>query len=571
MKIPAENLKKLLLETGVIKEADFVSAEEEAKRTSRDVADILISRGFITPEYLNQILASYFKVPLAELGQKELNEAILGILPEDVARTKNAVVFGKKDNTIQVAMLDPGDLDTINFIEQYTGKKVEIYLATEEDLKYAFSQYRKTMVQSFQKVIEEQLRAASRLRAGVGDLVKLASEVPVVAIVENIISYAASLNASDIHIEILADAILIRFHIDGILREVARLSSQIHPAIVARIKILSSLQIDEHAKPQDGRIKFKRGTDVFDMRIAIMPTYYGEKVVMRLLTASAKPLSFAELGMTDKQAEIVGENIKKTFGMVLSTGPTGSGKTTTQYSILSQLNRPEVNIVTIEDPIEYELPYVNQTQVNTKAGIDFASGLRAILRQDPNIIMVGEIRDADTAEIAVHAALTGHLVLSTLHTNDAPTAVPRLIDIGIPPFLVAATINMIMAQRLVRKICTSCIESYEPPATLKESVVDQLKISAPQSAPGYKMPKLLYRGRGCKLCGWSGYRGRVAIFEMLNIDEKIRNYIVDRNFTIDGLRQLAVAGGFETMFEDGLAKAERGITTIEEVLRVITE
>jgi len=571
MRIPSEDLKALLLETSLLNAEDFNSALIEAERTNRDTADVLISRGFLTPEYLAQILSGYFKVPLAELGQKELDETVLGILPEDIARSKNAVVFGKTERGIQTALLDPGDLETISFIEQYTGKKVEPYLATEDDLKYALSQYRKTIVRNFQNVIQEQIRAASRLKIAGGDLAKLATEMPVVAIIDSLISYASSLNASDVHLEVQSDTVLIRFRIDGILREVARLAPEIHAALVARIKILSGLQIDEHAKPQDGRIKFKRGNDVFDIRVAAMPTLYGEKIVMRLLMASAKPLSFAELGMTNDQVALIEQNIRKTFGMVLSTGPTSHGKTTTQYSILNVLNRSETNIVTIEDPIEYELRYVNQIQVNPKAGMDFASGLRAILRQDPNIIMVGEIRDKETAEIAVNAALTGHLVLSTLHTNDAPTAVPRLIDMGVPPFLVAATLNVVMAQRLVRRICSECIESYAPTKSTEESIMIQLRISAPETVKNFVMPTLLYRGKGCKVCGWSGYRGRVAIFEILNVDEQIRNYIVDKNFTIDGLRRLAVRGGLKTMFEDGLSKAERGVTTVEEILRVIRE
>jgi len=275
--------------------------------------------------------------------------------------------------------------------------------------------------------------------------------------------------------------------------------------------------------------------------------------------------------MLDDHQKIVEANIKKTFGMILSTGPTSSGKTTTQYSILNVLNRPEVNIVTIEDPIEYELRYVNQTQVNPKAGIDFASALRAFLRQDPNIIMVGEIRDFETADIATNAALTGHLVLSTLHTNDAPTAIPRLIDIGLPPFLVAATMNMVMAQRLVRRICSNCIESFEPGEEIKGMINVQLKSSNPVAAQSYKPPSMLYRGRGCQQCNWSGYRGRLAIFEILNINEDIRNYIVRKDFTLDGLRKLVFESGMRTMFEDGLKKVELGVTTVEEVLRVIRE
>lgn len=569
-RIPPDKLKTLVIETGLVTSADFDAAKEEADRTGRDIGEILVSKGFLSEEYLSQIMAGYFGVSLAGLTRREIPSTLLGILPEDVARSKNAVVFEKTNGTLKVAMLDPGELETITFLERYTGKKIEPYLATDADMRHALAQYRKPIVESFQRLITEQLRAVTRLK-GVTDLSRLATEVPIVSIVDSVISYAAALNASDIHIEIISDAILIRFRIDGILREIARLAPEIHAPIIARIKIMSGLQIDEHSKPQDGRIKYKRGEEVFDIRVSVMPTFYGEKVAMRLLLGGIKPLSLAELGMLDDHIKITQKNSKKTFGMILSTGPTSSGKTTTQYSMLAILNRPEVNIVTIEDPIEYELRYVNQTQVNPKAGIDFASGLRAFLRQDPNIIMVGEIRDKETAEIATHAALTGHLVLTTLHTNDAATAVPRLTDMGVQSFLVSSTLNMIMAQRLVRKICPDCIESFEPPEAIKEAILEQLKSIASAKAEKYKMPKLIYRAKGCKACGHSGYQGRLAIFEILDVDEDVREYISRRDFTLSGLRKLAFEKGMRTMFEDGMLKAEKGITTVEEVLRVIRE
>lgn len=569
-RIPPDKLKTLVIETGLVTSADFDAAKEEADRTGRDIGEILVSKGFLSEEYFSQIMAGYFGVSLAGLTRREIPSTLLGILPEDVARSKNAVVFEKTNGTLKVAMLDPGELETITFLERYTGKKIEPYLATDADMRHALAQYRKPIVESFQRLITEQLRAVTRLK-GVTDLSRLATEVPIVSIVDSVISYAAALNASDIHIEIISDAILIRFRIDGILREIARLAPEIHAPIIARIKIMSGLQIDEHSKPQDGRIKYKRGEEVFDIRVSVMPTFYGEKVAMRLLLGGIKPLSLAELGMLDDHIKITQKNSKKTFGMILSTGPTSSGKTTTQYSMLAILNRPEVNIVTIEDPIEYELRYVNQTQVNPKAGIDFASGLRAFLRQDPNIIMVGEIRDKETAEIATHAALTGHLVLTTLHTNDAATAVPRLTDMGVQSFLVSSTLNMIMAQRLVRKICPDCIESFEPPEAIKEAILEQLKSIALAKAEKYKMPKLIYRAKGCKACGHSGYQGRLAIFEILDVDEDVREYISRRDFTLSGLRKLAFEKGMRTMFEDGMLKAEKGITTVEEVLRVIRE
>ncbi len=573
MRIPQEALRKMVLETGLVSEKDYNRIEAESKRTGRGILDLLISEGKFSEEYAADLVASYFGVARVDLRKSEIEDTVLNIIPEDIARSRKAVVFSRKGDILQVAMADPGDLEAIEFLQRYTGKKIEPYLTTESDLRHVFAQYRRQIMRSFQRIIEEEIRQITRLKLIEGEinLERLAEEVPIVAIVDNLISYAAALNASDIHIEPLSDSVLIRFRVDGLLREIARLAPEIHPGLLARIKVISRLQIDEHSKPQDGRIKYKRGDEIFDIRVSVMPTFHGEKVVMRLLTAAIKPLSFAELGMLEDHIQIVEANIRKTFGMILSTGPTSSGKTTTQYSILSYLNSPEVNIVTIEDPVEYELRYINQTQVNPKAGIDFASGLRAFLRQDPNIIMVGEIRDYETADIAANAALTGHLVLSTLHTNDAPTAIPRLIDIGIPPFLVAATINMVMAQRLVRRICTDCIVSFLPTAEQKALILRQLESSNPIAAKNYKVPNLLFRGQGCISCHQTGYRGRIAIFEILAVDEKIREYIVRKDFTLDGLRQLAWESGMRTMFEDGLKKVEVGITTVEEVLRVIRE
>ncbi len=570
IKIPIDVLKKLTVENGLISEENFDLALKESQRTSTNILDILVSKNYITKDYLNKIISQYLNIPYIDLKGINLSTEILHLLPEDIARTYGAVTIGTNNNKIQVALADPTNLETIKFLEKYLQKQLEIYLTDEDDLQIAFSKYRQELMTNFRKIIENQIIALGRLGKEI-DVAKVASAVPIISIVDNLISYAAALNASDIHLEILADSMLIRFRIDGILREIAYLPSEIHPAIIARIKILANLQIDEHNKPQDGRIKYKRGNEVFDIRVAVMPTFYGEKITMRLLLSGLKPLSFQELGMTQEQIAMVEKNIKKTFGMVLSTGPTSSGKTTTQYSILSYLNKPEVNIVTIEDPIEYELRYINQTQVNPKAGIDFASGLRAFLRHDPNIIMVGEIRDFDTADVSTNAALTGHLVLSTLHTNDAPTAIPRLIDMGVPPFLVSATLNIIMAQRLVRRVCPDCIESYEIDDLTKEMIASQIKQLGEERLISFSMPEMLYRGKGCRNCNFTGYRGRLAIFEMLDIDSDIRDYIVRKDFTLEGLKKIMAQKGMKTMFEDGLDKAKLGQTTVQEVMRVIRE
>jgi len=568
MILPPIILKKLILETGLISEKDFDDALKEAKRIEKDPVDLLISRGFITRDFYADIVAKHLNVPRIKLIGLEIPTEILNILPEEIARTRNAVVFDRQDNALNVAMLDPANLENLDFLEKYTGYFIKPHLASEEDLKAAFAQYGAEVSQDFKTIIQESIRSSLKLK-GV-EAKKAATEFPIVSLTNNIISYAASINATDIHAEPLADEVLIRFRIDGVMKEVIRLAKEIHPAIVARIKILSNLLIDEHNKPQDGRFKYKYADAIFDIRVAIMPTLYGEKVEMRLLTGSTKPMSFKELGMLENVAEIVQENITKTTGIILVTGPTGSGKTTTLYAILNKLNRPEVNIVTIEDPIEYELKYVNQTQVNEKAGISFANGLRSILRQDPDIIMVGEIRDKETAEISTHAALTGHLVLSTLHTNDAPTAVPRLMDMDIPAFLVSATVNLVIAQRLVRRICRDCIESYQVPNDIDKTINRQLVLLKGEEVSSYH-PKQLYRGKGCNSCNFTGYHGRLAIYEAFDITEKVREYIQRSDFSLDGLRKIAFAHGTKTMFEDGLKKAELGLTTIEEILRVIKE
>ncbi|MGB9681082.1 MAG: GspE/PulE family protein [Minisyncoccia bacterium] len=568
MNLSLEELKNLLLKNQLITETEFQKIVQEASRTEKDIVDLLVSEGYLTRDYYAELLADYLKVERVKLIGREIPKEILNLIPEEIARTKNAVAFQKEGNALFVAMLNPVNLETIEFLEKYTRHFIKPYLCLEEDLKYAFSLYGAVVSADFKKIIEENIRAVLKIKGLKEE--EAAVEFPIVSLLENLISYAASLNATDIHIEPLANDVLIRFRIDGLLREIVYLPKEIHPGLVARIKILSNLQIDEHNKPQDGRMKYKYANVLFDIRVSIIPTMHGEKAALRLLASATKPMSFEELGMLEETIKIVKENISKSYGMILVTGPTGSGKTTTLYAVLNALNKPEVNIITIEDPIEYELKFINQIQVNPKAGIDFANGLRAILRQDPNIIMVGEIRDQETAEIAVHAALTGHLVLSTLHTNDAPTAVPRLFDLGVPPFLVASTLNLVIAQRLVRKICRDCIYSYTPTKEDYDLINDHLKGLKGDYAYEFK-PKFLYKGKGCSSCNYTGYRGRLAIYEAFNINEEIREYIIRKDFSLDGLKKLAYQMKEETMFEDGLKKMERGLTTLEEVLRVIKE
>jgi len=512
-KISPEKLKELLVKDGIIKPEVFDDAMSEAVRLEADVSDILISQNIVPKKYIEQVISSYFGALPANLDTAAIDMAALKLLPEALARQRRVVLFRtEQDGRIAAAMEDPGDLATKQFIERYLKKEIKIYFASGEDLNKGFLLYSRATAASFKTIIEQNISAS--VRSGIKDE-EAAAEVPIVAIVDNLLQYAMALRASDVHLEIFDGFVLVRYRIDGILHEIMRIPMQVHSSIIARIKLLGGLKIDEHSKPQDGRFRHKIGQDMVDVRVSIIPTFYGEKVVMRLLSASARPLSFTELGMSQDTKTTLIDNIRKTFGMVLVCGPTGSGKTTTLYSVLNILNRPEVNIVTVEDPIEYDIKYVNQTQVNPLAGITFAAGLRSILRQDPNIIMVGEIRDEETAEISVQSALTGHLVLSTLHTNDAPTAVPRLIDMGVEPFMISAILNAVLSQRLVRKIHLECIESYEPDEQTIDIIKSQLKeLNIPDNEIEQKIPRRLYRGKGCTADNNTGYQGRVGIYEL---------------------------------------------------------
>ncbi|MDP3729333.1 MAG: GspE/PulE family protein [bacterium] len=567
MVIPNGKLKELLAQDGLINPEDFGEFVNESNRMGHAISDILIARGIMSEDYYNELLAKYFGVEKANLNESSIDESILNLLPENISRDRRAVPFRREpDGSIAVALENPSDLETIEYLRQYLKVDIKAYFASPGDMNVGLSLYSRRGAQDYIKIIQENVAASLRSKLS-GDA-EAAQNIPIVAILDNIVAYGVSLRASDIHLEILEDALLIRYRIDGMLHEMFRLPKEVHAALTARVKLLSMMKLDEHSKPQDGRFRENIGPHSIDIRVSIIPTFFGEKTEMRLLTDTERPLSFEELGMDKELIETITNNIHKTYGLVLISGPTGAGKTTTLYSILNILNKPEVNIVTIEDPIEYNIKYVNQIQVNTRAGITFATALRSILRQDPNIILVGEIRDEETADIAINAALTGHLLLSTVHTNDALTVVPRLIDLKVPPFLVAAVINATFAQRLVGRVCQNCIESYKP----SQAILDIIKRQLSDLNRGTRaVPKMLYRGKGCNQCGLSGLKGRIGIFETINFDDEVRKLIVDPDFTLDALKKLMDARGMVTMFEDGVTKAEKGMTTIEEVLRVIRE
>jgi len=570
IQISPAQLKKILVDDGVVTDAKFEEALAQSRRMKQSIIDVLTSKGIVTSDYYYNLLAKYFGVARISFATHRINEGALRLLPAKIARERNVIIFGwDADGALHVAMTDPSDLNTIEFLEKRLGTKIKPFLATEEDLNKGFALYGQQSSEDFRKIIEKNIQLSIRSKVSEKGDQKAAAEVPIVAIIDNLISYAVSLNASDIHLEILEDTILVRYRVDGILHEIVRIPKEVHASLVARVKLLAGLRLDEHAKPQDGRFRHAFGKSFVDIRVAIIPTFYGEKVEMRLLTSAARPLSLQELGLMGEMGKAINQAVERAYGLLLATGPTGSGKTTTLYSLLNIVNHPNVNIVTIEDPIEYNMKYANQTQVNAAAGITFASGLRSILRQDPDIIMVGEIRDEETAEIAVDSALTGHQVFSSLHTNDAPTAIPRLIDMKVPAFLVSAVLNAVLAQRLVRRICLNCIVSYEPEEEVIKMIREQFRVLGVEKR--FTPPKTLFRALGCSACGGTGYKGRVGIFEILEMDEEIRELIIDPDFSLDNLRSHLKAKGFVSMFEDGFEKVKIGITTIEELMRVIRE
>ncbi len=560
MKILPEKLKEILVKAGFVSEEDFVSALKAAQDADRPVADLLIFRGLVDEQSLGQLVAEHYKVPFAILRHKIIPLEILQLIPENLARSYRIIPFEKKDNELSLAMEDPEDFEAIEMAKRQTGLKVKPHYATADAIAKSLSQYKKNIREDFDRIISENVEKTKASKEK--NLARVAADIPVVKILDTIMQYAVAERASDIHIELMEKELVIRFRIDGLLRDIITLPRAVHPAIIARVKVLSHLKIDEHRSPQDGRFKFQIDDDFISLRVSVIPAFYGENIVMRLLFESARPLSLEELGLTGKNYEILSRNIHRPHGLVLVTGPTGCGKTTTLYSVLNILNTAEVKTCTVEDPIEYSVARITQIQVQPEAGLSFAAGMRALVRHDPDIIMVGEIRDKETVEMAIHAALTGHLVLSTLHTNDAPGAVPRLLDMGAEDFLLASTINIVIAQRLVRRICTNCIERYEPDAKTADLL---------QKRFGLKLGKQdFYRGKGCKECNQKGYKGRVGIFEIFETSDTLRTLII-KKASSDQLRKQAIKDGMVSMLADGLDKVSAGVTTMEEVLRVVQE
>ena len=557
MLISNEQLKSILLSNNLVNTQDLEEVSEFVINANTPFEEALIQKNLITDENLTRLIANYLKVPYASLSHISIPENVFRLLPERVARKHKAVPFARDEKGIKLAMINPRDTLIVDMIAKKTKQVVVPYLCSQRDMSNTLGIYRKDI----QSVFNEFLPSASAKITKV-DL----SQVPVGKLVDLFIEYAVEEKASDIHIEIEEKKALVRFRLDGMLHDVLVFPIELHSRIVGRIKVLAKLRTDEHQTPQDGKIRVQVENQTVDIRISIIPMTEGEKVVMRLLTSHLRLFSFRNLGISETDIKKLNNALNKSYGMILSTGPTGSGKTTTIYAILKILNTREKNITTIEDPVEYRIKGVNQIQVNPKTSLTFASGLRSILRQDPNIIFVGEVRDSETAGIAINAALTGHLVLSTLHTNDAATALPRLTDMKIEPFLVASSVNLIIAQRLIRKICVNCRTSVLiTEEELKKSLPSQI-IRKHFSPTGVNHEIRVYKGRGCKICHNTGYAGRIGIYEILPITKEIRRLITERKDS-DVITETAIKEGMTTMLNDGLQKVALGITTIEEVLR----
>lgn len=603
MRISDSLVERLLTSIGKLTEDELKALLDQQKSEKKPLQDVVVASNTLTEKELTKLYAAEIDVPYVEFNPKELSPDTLNLIPDRIARQHRVVAFNEDgDGVIYVAMEDPDDVPAISSIQKQLNRPIRVHIATASTVQAALDQYTDGNVGSeLQKVIAVQNKEDAEETVSENELTE---DSPIAQTVNLIIDYGVKNGASDIHIEPRENFVLIRYRVDGILREANKLPRKVLGSLVSRIKIIANLKIDEHRAPQDGRFKISINNHVYALRVSTLPIIDGEKVVMRILDESSKPATLEELGYWGYSLRAVQHAIVQPHGMILVTGPTGSGKSTSLFSVLSMLNSPGINISTVEDPIEYHVVGANQTQVNPVAGMTFASGLRALLRQDPNIIMVGEIRDGETADLAVQAALTGHLVFSTLHTNNAATCLPRLLDMEIEPFLIASTVRVVIGQRLVRRLCPDCRERYAPDsaelqqlakvftirdaATMKK--LNDLEKSALDGGIGAKNSSktnhadpselstsehaitALWRphDEGCDSCNHSGYRGRMGIYEVLTNTSGIQQLIVG-NSTSEKLQHTAIEEGMLTMQTDGLIKALRGQTSIEEILRVTAD
>ena len=578
MIVPDAQLKTFIIDSGLVSRKDFEAAEKDAKDTGQPLSDALVSGGVLGEDELRRMQAHILGIPFISLSGIKIDFEVLSLIPEPIARKHNVIAYKKTADALEVAMLYTGDLEPLNFIKKKIGLKILPRLTDTASLKSALLQYQKSLKEEFGNIIQgASLSIEDNPSLDTAGLKKLADDLPVIKVVDTLLRHAIVQGASDIHIEPLEEILLVRYRIDGLLHDAMELPKNIAAGVTARIKVLANLKLDEKRLPQDGRFKMEADKERVSLRVSVMPTYFGEKTVMRLLREGGGGFTLESLGFHGAALERIHAASKQSTGMILMTGPTGSGKTTTLYTILDILNTPDVNIATIEDPIEYQMPRVNQTQVRADIGFTFASGLRSLVRQDPDIIMVGEIRDIETASLAINAALTGHLVLSTLHTNSAAATIPRLMDMEAEPFLLVSTLRVIVGQRLVRRLAsdrTEYILSEEEIAQLK-SAVDIDRVLAvlkeekliPKEATIKEIPFFKPKENGVSP---DGYSGRIGIHEVLPVTHEIRELILKR-VSADDIELQAKREGMLTMVEDGIFKAATGVTTIEEVLRVISE
>ncbi len=563
MNINKKKIYSLLVEPGYISAKDFKNAQDIASSSHRNIVDILIEKGLIKDSEYGQLIAQKINFPFINLQSEKTDDRILNMIPEPLARARKIIVFARDKDYVKIAMNNPNDLEMRHFLSKRTGAKIKIYYATKQDIEKALWQYKSSLREEIKRI-----------------LVKINTTGPnsaennayIMALEETILSYAQNSRASDVHIEPYTNQAVVRFRIDGVMHRVASFPKKILPFVLTRVKILAKMKIDEHMSAQDGKFQFKVNNENIDVRVSIVPVSGGENIVLRLLSNKNRQISLSNLGFNAVDLKKIKKAIKNPHGMILVTGPTGSGKTTTVYEMIKNLNTEKVHIATIEDPVEYNIEGISQIQVNKRTNLSFANGLRAIVRQDPDIIMVGEIRDKETASIAVNSAMTGHLVFSTLHTNDAATALPRLIDMKIEAFLIASTVNVIIAQRLLRLLCKKCRYSY---SLSNKEIADIDMIANMREMIEKKYSKNLkditwYKGEGCKACSGSGYSGRIGIYEVLPIDEDVKKLVINHASSYE-ITKKAIANGMTTILEDGIDKAVSGLTAISEVIRVIME
>ncbi|MSR87665.1 MAG: type II/IV secretion system protein [Candidatus Zambryskibacteria bacterium] len=584
MHIDESQLINFIIDSGLISKKDLESAKSVAQEKGISIGNILVTRGVLTEDDLRRTQAYILGIPFVDLKNQKLDFEVLSLIPEPIARNHNIVAFKKRQESLEVAMLNTDDLTAIDFIKKKVHLRILPRLTDDESMKWALMSYQKTLKAEFGDIIQKQASELAPISDKYGDddqpetdLKKLAEDIPVVRIVDTLMKHAILQNASDIHIEPEEAQVLVRYRIDGLLRDAMVLPKNTTSGIIARIKVLSNLKLDEKRLPQDGRFKIDVEGEKVSFRVSTLPIYYGEKVVMRLLRENASGFTLEGLGFRGYGLEQIHKALKLTTGMILATGPTGSGKTTTLYTMLDILNTPDVNISTVEDPVEYQMNRINQTQVRSEIGLTFANGLRTLVRQDPDIIMVGEIRDVETAGLAINAALTGHLVLSTLHTNSAAGAIPRLLDMKVEPFLLVSTLDVVIAQRLVRKLAVSKDKYFLSKEELKSlgGVIDLgrlLEILKREKVIGAKddWDKVPFWKPVPSKESEDGYAGRIGIHEVIKMTPTIKELIM-KGATGADIEKQAKLEGMIAMIEDGIFKAVQGMTTIEEVLRVISE